>query len=356
MRKPILFALLAAAVFCLSGLPVRAQEPQDGVSAIPDEYKEFFVKDGQLVLPDLPAFLSLALSALKAEVKNSGSDLALFLSSILACSVFSLFAKTVSKNAEGPLRIALLLCGCLCVYGALKGLFDVTSAHLTSLSRTLTSFIPAVTAACAASGGVTSAVLSSTALGMILAFVSQYTLGVLFPMLKTLFALDMASEVASFKPLSSLARGVRSLFLTLLGVVSTLLSGVFALQNVIAAKSDSLSLRAFRFTVGSALPMVGSVFSESSKTLLSSLSLMRSTVGAVGVCLILLLLLPTLLLLLFARITLKISSSFASSLEVSPVDALFSVGASAAGGLCAVVALTDLSAAVALASTMYTAL
>ena len=354
MKRLLPALLLFFALFALLCLPARAEEDRT-LALLPEDYTGTFTKDGHFALPDLASFLELLVSSLKTQLRESGADLALFLGATIACGIFSIFQQSFARAGDGPLGLSLTLAGCLMVYGAFKGVYGVAQTHLNALCRLLSSFIPAVTASAAAMGGVSSAAISGAGLAMILSFIGQFSLGVLFPLQKTVFALDLTAEIARYKPLSAFSRGLRTLFLTLLGVVSALLSGVFALQNVIAAKSDSLSLRAFRFTVGSALPLVGSVFSESSKTLLSSLSLIRSSVGAAGVCMILLLFLPTLILLLCARLVLVFSASFAASLEASPADKLFSAGASAVGGLCAALSLSDLCAIVALASTMYTA-
>ena len=104
------------------------------------------------------------------------------------------------------------------------------------------------------------------------------------------------------------------------------------------------------------IPLVGSAFSESSKTLLSGLSLIRATVGGTGAAVVLLMLLPVLVQLLLARLIFQLSRSFSEALDNTLLTSLFSCGVSAAGGLCALVALSDLGVLVAFAVTMYTSL
>ena len=104
------------------------------------------------------------------------------------------------------------------------------------------------------------------------------------------------------------------------------------------------------------IPLVGSAFSESSKTLLSGLSLIRATVGGAGAAVVLLMLLPVLVQLLLARLIFQLSRSFSEALDNTLLTSLFSCGVSAAGGLCALVALSDLGVLVAFAVTMYTSL
>lgn len=356
--KRLLILFLLPALLLLFPLPSRAedarQEEKAAMDALPEEVRSAFISNGRLALPDFGDFIGMILDGVGQALKNSGGDAALFLGSILLCSIFTLLQKSLARQQEGVLRLVLLLCGCTAVYTAYKGASDLALTHLQTLVSLLGAYVPAVTGAAAAMGGVTSAALSAAALGMILSMIGQFALGVLFPMLKVTLALDLCSEIGGHKGLFAFARTLRGLFITLLGVVTALLSGVFALQNVIAAKTDSVSLRAVRFSLGSAVPMVGPAVSEGARTLLSGLSLMRSTIGAVGVCALLLCFIPTLLLLLTARLILNFSAGFAASLDAQPLDRLFSAGGTAAGGLCAVLSLVDLCALIALASTMYT--
>ena len=67
-------------------------------------------------------------------------------------------------------------------------------------------------------------------------------------------------------------------------------------------------------------------------------------------------LLPVLLQLLLGRLNFQLSRSFSEALDNTLLTSLFSCGISAAGGLCALVALSDLGVLVAFAVTRYTSL
>ena len=82
--------------------------------------------------------------------------------------------------------------------------------------------------------------------------------------------------------------------------------------------------------------------------------LVQSGLLAAGV--VLLMLLPVLVQLLLARLIFQLSRSFSEALDNTLLTSLFSCGVSAAGGLCALVALSDLGVLVAFAVTMYTSL
>ena len=88
--------------------------------------------------------------------------------------------------------------------------------------------------------------------------------------------------------------------------------------------------------------MVGAALSESSKTLSAGLDLIRSTVGAVAVLSILLMLLVPLSSLFVYSILFSLSSSFAKALENDLLSSLFSIASSTANGLIALIVLCDL--------------
>lgn len=351
MKRALLFfsaILILFAVLSLSCFSQGAEE--DAANALPEEYKDLFLKDGRLALPPISVFLSKLFEAALRQLKESGADLLLFAGGILLSSVLSLAHSALGDGKDGVLRLCLLLFGCVSVFAAVKGVVSPAKAHLEAVCRLLAAFTPAVTASAVAAGGVSSAAVSAAALTVILSFVGQFSLGALFPLSSVTLTLDLTSAVTGQKVLSAFTRTLRTFFLFLLAAAGAVISAVFSFQNIIAAKSDGVALRAFRFTAGSALPLVGGIFSESSKTLLSGMGLIRSTVGAVGALTVLLMLLPTLLLLLTCRLVLSLSANLAEALDAHPLSSLYKSGASAVGMLAAVTAISDLCCFVAFAA------
>ena len=362
MKKPLLFLLLCVSLFSLFGHNARAEEPKEETpektleNALPEEFRELFLKDGKPELPDLTRFLGACFASLKDQLKKSGADLSLFLSCVLLCSVLSLLQKTLCARHGGPLSLCLTIAGCASAFGSFAGLLKIAQTHVSQICRFMSAIVPAITGAAAASGGVSSAAVSSAAFSMILAFHESFTLGALLPLQKVFFAFDLTSAVTGQKAPGAFAKSLRGLFLFLLGLSSAVLSTVFAFQNIVAAKADSVALRAFRFTAGSAVPLVGNVFSETSKTLMAGFGYLRGAIGAVGVFVLLLFFLPVFLLLLLSRAVYQISSALADALDAEPLSRIFKSGASFAGALCALSAISDLSCIVALSAAMYTAL
>jgi stage III sporulation protein AE len=92
-----------------------------------------------------------------------------------------------------------------------------------------------------------------------------------------------------------LSKTVKTIYISFLGFVATFFSGIVTLKGVLGAGVDSLTARGVKFVVGKTLPIVGGAVSESYYALISSLSLIRNTVGVFGIVTVVVTVLPTLL-------------------------------------------------------------
>ena len=88
---------------------------------------------------------------------------------------------------------------------------------------------------------------------------------------------------------------VKKLYITFLGFVGTFFSGIVTLKGVMGAGVDSLTSRGIRFVVGRTVPVIGGAVSDTYSALVSSLSLIKSTVGIFGIVTVVLTVFPSLL-------------------------------------------------------------
>lgn len=132
------------------------------------------------------------------------------------------------------------------------------------------------------------AVMSDTLFSMILTGVSQ-------PAVNAMCSLGFLSCFDIYKFSEKLSAIVKKLYITFLGFVGTFFSGIVTLKGVMGAGVDSLTSRGIRFVVGRTVPVVGGAVSDTYSALVSSLSLIKSTVGVFGIVTVALAVLPSLL-------------------------------------------------------------
>ncbi len=132
------------------------------------------------------------------------------------------------------------------------------------------------------------AVLSDTLFSTILTGVSQ-------PAINAMCSLGFLSCLDMYKFSEKISSMVKKLYITFLGFIGTFFSGIVTLKGVMGAGVDSLTSRGIRFVVGRTVPVVGGAVSDTYSALVSSLSLIKSTVGIFGIVTVALTVIPSLL-------------------------------------------------------------
>lgn len=127
------------------------------------------------------------------------------------------------------------------------------------------------------------------------------------PVISALCSVGFLSCFDIYKFTERFSSIIKKLYVFLLSFVGTVFSGLVTLKGVLSEGVDSLSSRSIRFVIGQSLPVVGGAVSETYSTLISSLSLIKNTVGAFGIITVIVFVLPTLLELLMWILSLEIS-------------------------------------------------
>jgi stage III sporulation protein AE len=321
------------------------EELKELLVALSEEYCSYFLdENGNLTLPAMTVFLRLcskvALGAFGQGLKNLKAPLFL----IMLSGIFALFEQTVKgERGKGILRLCILLSGTLSLWQTVSMLFDMAAEHLGTLCGFISGLFPILNGLQLSMGAVNSASVTLLSLTLLLSLVGEFSCGLLLPFQKICFALDLTATITENKGLVSFASNIKRLFLFLLGGLSAFLLACFSFQSLVASKADSALLRAFRFTAGGLVPMVGSALSESSKTVLAGLDLLKSTIGGIGISVVLLMLLPPLCTLFAYSFCFTVAGSLAKATENELLTSLFSFTVSVLNGLCAIIILCDLS-------------
>jgi stage III sporulation protein AE len=130
-------------------------------------------------------------------------------------------------------------------------------------------------------GGGASA-MASSGLGITLSFVSGFISRGMVAAAELIFAFAMVGSADVLGIGSAIAKGVRNLFALASGAVSTVILGSISVSAALSVAKDSLGLRAARYAISSAVPMVGNAVSGSLGALISGVRQLSSLIGAIG--------------------------------------------------------------------------
>lgn len=320
VKKGVWLLLLCLVLFGTLALPVFAlEEDAEGLwqgvwESLPD-----LVKDSFAEAPDLD------------EVKES----------VGFSHLFSLLASQFTQEAEGLRPMLLRLLGLTLLFGVAGLLwedkmgvgtvqnaafsvfvFDIlwasterVAAFLADLGKLSLGLSPVFVTLFASGGAEGTAAVAGGGFAAFLSVLEGLCVGVLLPLLRVLLALAAVSSLGKTAFIGELSATVRGFYLFLLSLVGALLTASLAFQTHFSAAADSVAVRALRFAVGSAVPVVGGTVSSALGSLSASLGYIKSGLGVSTVLSLLLLFLPVLAELFLLRLCLSLCAGLANMME-----------------------------------------
>ncbi len=327
----IVRALIAAVFAMILILPVSADEGEiygsedfgayDILNVLPDEVRERLpqgdIFDGNSFSEkfSLAYFFSLLKSALVSALSPALKILCALLGLVILCSVLSALRKTLHEDSlAGVFEIASVLCIMLTLYTTVSSLCSTVGVYLTQLKNIVGAMVPVTIAIGTAGGNISASAVSGSAMMIGIAFVEFLASGGLYPILQICLGISVASGIGRGFELGALTKLIRGTFVWVLGFVSAAISAVMTFQTSIASRADSLSMRAIKFAASKTVPVVGGIASDAVATVAQSLSLVKGTVGWVGVIIIIVMTLPVIVNVILTRLGVLISQTAAEIL------------------------------------------
>ena len=328
--KRIVSVVAAAVIAVILSIGVSAAEQKDfseiyseyydaaGVGEIGGNLDEETVKVLEKIGADPKNINSEGLSAEKIfkeiweRIKNSFtspvSSLAVVFFAIVICSAFSAFGKTsVSETADFAAAV------CICSAAAVPFCSAIASAveMIKVCSAFMAAFIPVFCGILLSLGNAAfSASVNALTFGAAEA-VSALASTVAAPVSGMYVALSVASAFSHDLRLSGLVAAVKRAVLWALGIAMTVFSSLLCITGAVNSSADSLSARTAKFFLSNSVPVVGGAMTDAVGTVAGCLSVLKSGVGAYGMCAVILLILPSLVQLLLWKGSFSLMSAAA---------------------------------------------
>lgn len=162
-------------------------------------------------------------------------------------------------------------------------------------------FVPVFAGILAAGGTAGSAVCYQTAVIALADGVMQMITRVLLPFCTMGFALAIVDAVSPSVSVSGLLTLSKKVTTWVLGLFMSVFLGVLSMQNWITGSVDTAATKTTKYVISNFVPVVGSAVSDAYTAVRSSLQILRSTTGVIGIAAICILFLPPLVQLLLYR-------------------------------------------------------
>ena len=357
MRWTIL-AAVAAILVAIFALPARAEdEPplenaySEFLEGIPDDVAALLpegifsgnmeeVAKGAEEVSGFRWLVDTVLTLLGAELDGAVSLFGRRLSVLIVAALVGTVKTALGSEA---LTRAVELCGTAAVVGTLLSLVGeavtAVSGFFERLAVLVNGMIPLTGVLHAMGGNVGTAVVSGGGMMIFLNIVENLCAATLAPVTGICVAIAVSDAFFGGGKLRGLGNFVKKVYTYFLGTVMLLLTFTLSVQTSLSSGADGVAMKSAKMLAGRAIPVVGSSVGDTLRTVAGSVVYLKSTVGAVGVAAVALVLLPPLVTVVLYRLGLIAASACADLLGCSAEGKLLEAFVTVYGYLLAVMCI-----------------
>lgn len=321
---------MAAVVLCLT-VPVHAVgselQPEDFGLGEFEAQAEAYLDGFDIRLQNsweenLAVLVDTGTEELFGIVKKAVRSAVLLLSVALFCAMSEpiVGGKTVNSariiSLVGSLAVSAISVSDV---SSLMGLGVSSVKTLTSFSNVL---LPVIAALTAATGAITGAAARQMAAVLFSDVLLNVMNGVLIPLIYAYVALSIAWAATGNGGLKKTAALFKWIATTLLVVLLMTYVAYLSLNGIISGSADAATVKAAKFAISTAVPVVGGILSDASASILSAAGILKSSVGVFGMLAVLALCLVPFLRLGVHYLVYKFVAAMASTVGDGPVSAL----------------------------------
>lgn len=331
--------ILVCLAFLLLAAPVYAEEiTQEAISdfgasalesALTEEQQALMDGADPLHAPDLgnsvQKMISAAIRGSSGAVRQAAGHSAVLLSVCLLCSLFV-------SSAEGAERTAVMA-GVLAIAAvctdSMGGLVRQASDSVQELSAFSRLYLPVLAASAAAAGAITSAPAVYGATVLISDLMLDLIGNLLIPGIYLFLAMQAADCALEHSPLKRFCSLVSWGIKGMLKLILYGFTGFLAATHVVAGSADAMTAKAAKLTLSGVVPVVGSILSDASETLLVSASLIRNSIGVYGLLAVLAVVILPFLRIAIWYLSLRLTAAAAGVTSCSPLVQMLDAAAEA---------------------------
>lgn len=229
---------------------------------------------------------------------------------VLVFILLSAFLQSLKAESDDSVNMiystATALLVATVVLVKLTSTVSLASMAISVASNFVYAFIPVFCSIVVASGGITTGFSTNTTLLILAQGLSFISSNVFMPIVNCYLALGVTSSLRYELNLDKLLSSVKKIITTCISFVSGVFVSVLSVKTAVAGRADMLGLRSIRFAINSVVPVIGSSISEGLLSIQAYSSLIKSSVGIVGVVAVALVFLPSIIEVVMWRISLTL--------------------------------------------------
>ena len=228
-------------------------------------------------------------------------------------TLVAIIISALIKSAENFTRhndviefVLSLIFICVCTSSMISVIRDCAKA-VGSIGVFMFSFIPVFMAIIASTLKTGVAAGTSNSLFLCAQIINSAANKIVIPLSSASLALGISSGLSGER-LKGLSSGIKKCVTFCLSLLTTIFLGILTIKTAVFSIGDSTTLKTAKFLSGSFIPVAGSAIGDMLSGLLYCITTLRSTVGILGIIIVLLIILPTIAQLIVFKFCTSICS------------------------------------------------
>lgn len=214
---------------------------------------------------------------------------------IIISSFYCIVSKNLSNSNDSDIfAIAVNMIIAIYIVDKIMPCITLCSSTIKLCSDFTYAFFPVFCIIVATSGGTVTSFSVNTMLLALSQFLGAVSNFVFLPTTSCFMSLGLCSSINKELNLSALVNTIKSVITKSISIISAVFVSILSMKTAVSSKADVLGLRSVRFAINSVVPIIGGTISEGLLSIQSYSSLIKTSVGVVGIIAVFAVFLPAL--------------------------------------------------------------
>jgi len=255
--------------------------------AFPDLNVQEFITESLAGKVNNKIFYKAIIALLGKEIATGITTIGGILVIIIIHSILKSIVENLGNNSIAP--IAYFVEYILIITIIMNNFATIISSvqqTITNLVGFMNSLVPILIALITATGQVSTGMIIQPVLIFAIVFIGNIISLVILPIITIIMILNIASNLSDKIQIGNLAKFFKSSVVWFLGFVITIFVGLLSLEGTLTSSVDGITLKGIKSVTSTFVPVVGKALGDSVDTVLGATSLIKNSIGFVGVVII----------------------------------------------------------------------
>ena len=237
-----------------------------------------------------------------------------------------------------PARIAGTLCICGAGFAQMRELAGAGAQALEEMQSFADILLPAMSVSTAVSGGVTASAAIYAGTGLFCDMLMHAMGALLLPAVYCFLALNAARALCGNELLTRLAGLIKWCFHSGIKAILFVFTGYLTVTGLVTGTADATAVKAAKLALSGVVPVVGSMISDASETVIVGAAAIRNAIGIMGMLAVIAICIGPFLRTAAQLLVLKLAAAAGGAMGQKPLVELMDAVAEATGFLLSMLA------------------